>query len=72
MTQHLAQLALNELGAVVEPLAQLDAQLVDLALHEQIRRIVALFLLKRLKPSQEKPTEKSQAEKGNKNNDKRV
>jgi hypothetical protein len=35
LTEHLAQLLLNELGIVVQCLAQLHAQLIDLLLHEQ-------------------------------------
>jgi hypothetical protein len=58
VAEHLAELLLDQLGAVAEHLAQLNTRLFDLLLHKQERRVVALFAEERIEPSQKEPTEK--------------
>jgi len=59
----LSQLLLNRLGAVVQTLTELQAQLVDLVLHQQQRWSFGLFLQQRFDPAKKEPADPKQAKK---------
>ena len=60
MPDHLSQLLLDRLSAVVQGAAQLCAQFADLLLHQQHRLLVSALLQEIFEPAKEKPAEKSQ------------
>src|SRR5215470_7700253 len=70
VTQHLTQLLLNQLGALVQNLSQLHAELIDLLLHEQQRWNLSSFLYQRFNPVEQEPHNQDQGKK--KDNNKRL
>ena len=61
VAEHLAQLLLDLPRPVIQRLADLNAQLVDLLLHHQQRPVLAFFPKQRLEAQQKNPTEQNEA-----------
>jgi len=62
MAEHLAQLLLDQLGAAVQALAELAAQLIDLLLDQQQRSVAAVFPQRGPQTREKNPADQYQAE----------
>ena len=70
MADQLAQLLLNKLRILVQRLAKLSAQLLDLLLHEHQRLTLMIPLQDGLQATEKNPTDKYKADTKSKNKEK--